>query len=137
MSRHPVTTLLAMPGDPDLDADVDGLTVTRVEVDANTRTLTVALADGFGRFVDTTGANQEFPPGDPDSRVGTATVTACLPDVTEAVWAEYVTVLRRWWDTRMPVRLCAAPGRITVLIEDRNTFLLFPRKPARDAEASR
>ncbi|MET8278366.1 hypothetical protein [Micromonospora sp. NPDC005174] len=127
MTRHPATALLAMPGDPDLDADVDGLTVTRVGVDANTRSLTVDLVDGFGRFVDDTGTAHEAPPGDPDSRANTASITAWLPDATAADWEERVSVLRRWWEARTPVRLCRAPGRYTTLIEDRKTFLLFHR----------
>lgn len=130
MTRSPAASLLAMPGDRDLDADVDCLTVTRVNVDANTRSLAVGLVDGFGRFVDTTGTVQQFPPGDPQGRVSTASVTAWLPDMPQPNWDEYVTVLRRWREMRTPVRLCAAPGRITVLIEDRNVFLLFPRTPS-------
>ncbi|MFG2046044.1 hypothetical protein ACGFIW_01270 [Micromonospora sp. NPDC048935] len=136
MSRSPAAALLAMPGDLDLDADVDGLTVTRVGVDANTRSLTVDLVDGFGRFVDTTGGEQTFLPGDPNSRVSTASITAWLPDATPDAWDEYVTVLRRWRETGTPVRMCAAPGRYTTLIEDRHTFLLVPRTPAR-TEATR
>jgi hypothetical protein len=116
-----------MPGDRDLDADVNGFTVTRVGVDANTRSLSVDLVDGFGRFVDTTGTAHVSRPGDPDARVGTASITAWLPDATPTAWDEYVTVLRRWRETGTPVRLCAAPGRYTTLIEDRNVFLLFPR----------
>lgn len=135
MTRQGAASLLAMPGDRDLDADVDCLTVTRVGVDPNTRTLTVTLADGFGRFVDTNGVTHDCPPGDLDNRVGTATVTAALTEATAEAWAEAVTTLRRWWDTGTPVRLCAAPGRYTVLIEGRHTFLLFPRQPA--AEATR
>ncbi|WP_433460628.1 hypothetical protein [Micromonospora sp. CA-248212] len=136
MSRHPALALVARPGDRGLDADVDGLTVARVGVDANTRSLSVDLVDGFGRFVDTTGGEQTFPPGDPNARVSTAAVTAWLPGMPQANWDEYVTVLRRWWETGTPVRMCAAPGRYTTLIEDRNTFLLFPRTHDR-TEAAR
>ncbi|MFD6565473.1 hypothetical protein [Micromonospora profundi] len=65
MTRH----LLAMPGDPDLDADVDGLTVTAVVHNTDTRELLVKLVDGHGHFIDTTGRRREFTPGEPDRRV--------------------------------------------------------------------
>ncbi|MCG5464300.1 hypothetical protein MED01_002466 [Micromonospora sp. MED01] len=134
MSRHPAAALLAMPGDLGLDADVDGLTVTRFGVDANTCTVAVNLVDGFGRFIDAAGAAHTVPPGDPETRANLASIAAWLPDATPVAWSEYVTTLRRWWETGTPVRLCAAPGRITVLIEDRNVFLLFPRRT--DPEAT-
>lgn len=125
-----IAVRLAMPGDPDLDADVDGLTVTAVAANTPTRELLVYLADGFGRMVDTaSGRMRHFPAGDPDARVEHVELAAVLPDMPDRAWADYVATLERWRDTRTLLRMCCAPGRVTLLIEDRSTFLPFPRRP--------
>ena len=120
-----LVSLVAMPGQPDLDIDVDGLTVQRVHLDPNTRTITLRLADGFGRYYDTDGA-AFVQPGD-STRIDSDWVVR-MPDVTGTGWNEYTATLWRWWEQQTPVRLCAAPGRYTLLIEDRSTFLPFPRR---------
>jgi hypothetical protein len=118
-----------MPGDPDLDADVDGLTVTSVVAVAETREVLIRLVDGFGRFVDSgTGEMTHFPPGDPDARVSTADVKLRLPTMPDDVWASYIGQLERWRDEARPLRMTAAPGKVTLLIGGRDDLLPMPRR---------
>ncbi|MEU7802740.1 hypothetical protein AB0B10_26110 [Micromonospora arborensis] len=125
-----IASRLAMPGDPDLDADVDGLTITDLHIDASARKLLIHLADGFGRFVDSASGNmQHFPAGLQTARVTHAEVGAWLPAMPDSTWTDFVTQLQTWRDQATPLRMCSAPGRVTLLIEVRQTFLPFPRRP--------
>lgn len=135
MAKRDVKSALAMPGDPDLDADVDGLTVTSVVAVTETREVLVRLADGYGRFVDSTnGDMRHFPPGDPTARVSGGDISLRLPGMPDKVWAAYVGQLEAWRQKATPLRMCAAPGRVTLLIEDRSTFLPMPRRSDPNAE---
>jgi len=124
------THLLAMPGDPDLDADVDGLTVTAVRVRPASREIEVDLADGFGRFVTGPAAVvAHFPPGDPAARITAVRLAMRLPTMPDEVWGSYVGTLHRWQATATPVRMTTATGRVTLLIADRDDLLPVPSRP--------
>lgn len=118
---------IAQPGDPDLDIDVDGATVTAVV--AVDRHIVVHLRGGFGSMVNSdTGELATMPPGHPTAGVETATLHLWLPDAPDRLFDTYVSTLERWRDTAVPVRICGAPGRMFTAIEDRSSWLAIPRR---------
>jgi hypothetical protein len=121
---------LAMPGDPDLDCDVDGLTVTAVVSVLETREVLVRMAGGFGMWVDSdTAAPVEFAPGDPDAGVETVEVRLRLPEMDARVFGEYVGLLEEWRDSAVPLHMTSAPGRCSLLFEDQDRIIPLPRRP--------
>lgn len=107
---------LALPGDADLDFDVSGLVVTAVVPTAE-QELLVRLAGGRGRFG-----------GDPDPVSNVSSdVRAYFFGTPAEMFAAFVTRLQRWRDTRAPIRMCAAPDRLMVLIDNEGHFLPIPR----------
>lgn len=128
--RGQVAAQLAMPGDPDLDADVDGITITSVITVDETREILILGGDAHGRFLDAnSGEMVDLLPGDPVARIHTVELSARLPGMPDQPWVDYVATLHRWRDQATPLRMCSVPGRVTLLIEDRDTFLPFPRRP--------
>lgn len=129
MTPEEVKARIAKPGDPDLDLDVDGLTLNAVVVGPNQQVL-LWLTGGFGRFVDSrSGAWFVRLPGEPEAEIHTVQMAIGVPDMPPAAFAAYIARFTRWRDTAVPLRLCAAPGRLMTLIEDRDQFVVIPRRP--------
>lgn len=107
--------LIAKPGDPDLDCDLDGLTVTSV-VTTDDCELLIRLTGGAGTF--------------PDGPVhdGSADLRAWFPDTPPDLFAAFVARLQRWRDTAARMRMCAAPGRLTLLLNEAGDFVPWPRR---------
>lgn len=131
-----VTSQLAMPGDPDLDADIDGLVITSVVAFDDTRRILIHGGDAHGRFVDTTGQVADHPPGHPTARITAVELSCRMPDMPDHLWADYVSTLCRWRDEAVPLRMTSAAGRVTMLIEDRDRFLPFPRRSETASETA-
>lgn len=118
---------VAKPGDPDLDLDVDGLTVTAVV--STDREVLIRMVGGYGWFRKVTGGWFTCLPGD-GGGVTEAQVGVWLPEMPGDRFSDYVGQLERWRDGRVPLRMCAAPGKVSMLIADRHEFLMLPRRRA-------
>ena len=119
----PIATRIARPGDPDLDCDLTGMTILSVVVADASREILLFAVGGCGTWVDdTTGDLVDVP------CVDHAEVTVRLPDMPPDVFAGYVAQLERWRAAATRLRMCSAPGRATLLIENRSTFLPLPRR---------
>lgn len=106
--------LLAVPGDPDLTFDVAGMTLTGVVYEE--QTLVLYARGGYGFWIDTDGERCQFRLGDPVSEVETMSFTVDY-DAEDSGWfTPAYRLLCRWRDDAVPVRMCAAPGRVSVLI---------------------
>jgi hypothetical protein len=118
---------LAWPGDDDLDVDLDNLTVLLVDADFVDQQLTVVLSGGFGTLVASGGHRLTIEPGDPHLRIRELGLR--IPAATDptAVFGERVARFERWRQTSTPLRLVAAPGRQTVLMEDLTGWTAIPR----------
>lgn len=123
---------LAQPGDGDLDLDVDGLTLSALVV--SDRHVLVGFRGGYGTWVDVDGARATFAPGDPAAGVTEGQLDLFLPDASDSLFTMFVDRLQGWLDRSVPLRMCAAPGRMSTLIEDRSTFLPLPRRELPDPD---
>lgn len=124
--------LIAKPGDPDLDLDVDGVTLVSV-VMYGTEIL-ARFEGGFGEFDATDGTRAVMEPGDPVAGVTEMNLTVGYTDPDPEWFAKVVEQLEKWRDTATPLRVCAAQGRMTTVIEDRGTWLPFPRSAPTDGQ---
>jgi hypothetical protein len=119
----------AWPGDPDLDVDLDSLTIAGVVHRGGE--VTVTLGDGCGWFDVGEFVRVEIPPGS-TSRVGGVAVRfdpVGLPTTAEDDLALRLTRIDRWMTTRLPLRLVAAPDRAVVLMESATSWLAGTRAP--------
>lgn len=107
--------MLALPEDPDLDYAVTSLTVTSV-VTTETQELLVRLDGGTGWWQ-----------GDRHSDAVECNVSGYFPDSPPDLFAAFAARLTRWRDSGVPIRICGAPGRMTLLIDDAGAFVPFPR----------
>lgn len=118
---------IAKPGDTDLDIDVDGITITAVVRDG--ADFIVRTVDGFGWWRHENGETFVAPPGDPAASVTELTMSfgwrTCAPFMDG-----YQSQLETWRDTAVPLRFCAAPGRMSLLMEDEQKWLPLPRSHA-------
>jgi hypothetical protein len=121
-TRAETEALLAMPGDPDLDCDVTGLVVTAVVTRDDSREILIHASGGHGRWTDADGFDIDV------DGIKHADLSARLPSMPDEPWADYLRTLHRWRDDAVPLRMTAAPGRVTLLIENAETFLPFPRR---------
>lgn len=120
---------VAFPGDPDLDFDIDRLTLTAVISDTTTHEILVRGTGGHGTMTDTaTGKTITFTPDDPDTHLDETTFAARFPHADTTMFNRYVAVLEQWRDAATPLHVCAAPGRQTTLIENTDNWLPFPRR---------
>ena len=113
-----------LPGDAGLDVDADMLLVHLVVFDPSTQQVVVHLRDGFGWWAGPTGAIHAEAGGTVRIDVQMQIV---LPDASADVFGRYVAALDRWHQTRTPLRMVGAPGRLGSLSEDRDLFLPVPR----------
>lgn len=125
-----VAALIAQPGDPDLDIDVDGVTLTAVVREGPH--LLVAGSGGYGAWVGVDGEPAVFAPGDESSKITELNLNGYFPNSDEEFLAEFSARLEQWRDQQVPVRICGAPGRMTTLIVDRDNWLPFPRRALPD-----
>lgn len=105
---------VAMPGDPDLDFDVEGLFITHSLRWDNAMML--QLAGGAGRFTAVSSGSTAGPEDDADvvSDIEVEVVAryvAVSPELLERLFAQVV----KWHDLRTPLHMTAAPGRLTRL----------------------
>lgn len=127
-----VANRVAQPGAADLDFDVDGLTITAVVSTAVERMIVPRLVDGYGWWRCGDGAVETFLPGDdPQARVAAVEAHICYPMMPPILFAQLVTRLEGWRDAGTPLRMCAAPGKATTLIEDLDRWVALPRRPFR------
>jgi hypothetical protein len=118
---------LTFPGDPDIDLDVDNITLTAVvRIDHE---FLVRAVGGFGWWHTASGAVARFEPGDPESSVTEVNLRVGLPDMSPAGLDRYEERLCRWRDGAVPLRLISAPTRMASLIADRDDWLPLPRTP--------
>ena len=117
---------LARAGDDDLDVDVDGVTLTGV-VRAG-HEVWVRGHGGFGHFE---GSDElwQREPGDDDAELTDLEIVVGLPTATDAQFDSLCEILERWRDEQTPLRLCAAPGRFSTLIEDTRRWVPPRRGP--------
>lgn len=118
--------LCAKPGDPDLDCDVDGLSIESV-VALGGEVIVTFGGEGWGCWPGFTAE-----PGDESSRVVRAEIRAEFGPRADGTPADgYVERLAAhldvWKARAVPLRVCCAPGRFTTLIADRTDWLAFPR----------
>jgi hypothetical protein len=114
--------LVAQPGDPDLDCDVSGLTVTAVV--AQGREILARLTGGHGRWTDRDTGEQVSGV----VQVVTELQANFAGDMPEDLFAALIVRLERWRDRAVPLRMCAAPGRVSLLVADGGDFLPWPRR---------
>jgi hypothetical protein len=118
-----ISSRLAMPGDPDLDLDVHAITVTSAVAVTETREVLLHLRGGHGWWVDA--ATAELVATD----VCDSQVSMRLPDMTGDVWTSYIGLLERWRAEGTLLRMISAPGRMSLLIENPESFIPVPRRP--------
>lgn len=127
MTGNDAASKVALPGAPDLDFDVRGLTVSAVVV--ADREILLRLVGGHGWHVDSsTGEMAHFLEDAPDRQVIEVDVGMRLPVMPDKMFADYVAQLQRWRDEGTPVRMCGAPGKDSLLIENRDRYVLMPRR---------
>lgn len=119
---------LAKPGDPDLDLDVDGITITSVVRMGHE--IWVRATGGFGFW----GGSDPWsaPPGSHRAEDTEMQLVAGYPHSPEVMIGLVVAVLEQWRDQATPLRLCAATDRLMTLIEHPNLWLPWPRSGAPD-----
>jgi hypothetical protein len=112
----------AEPGDPDLDLDVSGVRLRAVVAEG--AEVLLLLSGGGGRLRDAdTGLMTDVDSVEGDARV------QCEPGDEDAGWFRFlVGRLEGWRDRGTELRMCGAPGKATVLIEDRRTWVPLPRR---------
>jgi len=116
----------AEPGDPDLDIDVDGLTLTAVVVTG--REVLLRATGGFGSFIDTKGEIANFEPGDPVQELEELEGRLYCPYASDETFNYMVDLLMQWRDRAVPLRMCGAPDRMFSLIENREVWIPLPRR---------
>ena len=109
---------LAKPNDPDLDLDLDCVTIKAVVV--VDREILVQFEGGFGRWF-SEGKMSEV------DAVLDGQITARIPDGSDKMFATLVGRLVEWRERQTPLRMCSARGRLTTLIEDRGKWIPLPR----------
>lgn len=115
-------TAMAVPAG-ERDLDLDAVTVTDYVRLGNE--FIVTACGGFGSWVDDTS----------EDRVDVLAPTVQLvfgygddrPEVVEPLCAAVERILLRWQVSATPLRLVAAPGALTVLVEDVGKYLPIPR----------
>lgn len=112
-----------MPGDPDLDLDVDGATL--VSVVPMGHEVWMKLAGGFGQW----GGESpwEALPGSDESDETEIQIQVGYLEPPEWLFRQLVSQLEKWRDAATPLRLCCAPGRYSTLIEDSDSWVPLPR----------
>jgi hypothetical protein len=118
---------IAVPGDPDLDLDIDGVTITSVI--ALGCEILISAKGGFGSWVDADGEVSVFPPGDESSGITDVEIAVGWHDSekTRVYVKAMTTLLCRWRDQEVPLHMCCAPGKMSSLIEDANIWVPLPR----------
>jgi hypothetical protein len=119
-----VMSKIAKPGDPDLDLDIDGVTVTAVVVVGHE--LMVRTTGGWGTWISTDGTRFTAEPADPDSCVVEGQFNVAYPQYPKSA-AEQAVHLEAWRDTATPLRICGAPGKLTTIIENNDRWIMLPR----------
>lgn len=122
-------TRLAQPGDPDLDFDCDNVTIVAVVVHG--RTIVTGFSGGFGWWRCKDGTIARFEPGDPNAGLTDGEITTTLNHIDDEAFDRYVAQLEEWRDRAAPLRMVCAPGRPSMIIEDREKWLPVPRAPRR------
>lgn len=113
---------IAKPGDEDLCVDVDGVTVAGVVCIGNE--VLVHLTGGWGTICAESGVTV-IEPGDQGECFADSDAVITFRGTSELL-ARFVARLEGWRDTAMPLRLCCAPGRMSILIEDFDKWLPLP-----------
>lgn len=123
--------LVAQPGDDDLDLDIDGVTLTAVVRMGHE--IWIRGVGGFGQF-NSAGGGWETEPGDDECSETEVSLMVGFPTTPPENVDQYVSILETWRDRAVPLRICAAPGRLTTMIEDAGHWLPVPRgeRPATD-----
>lgn len=113
---------VAKPGDPDLDFDIDGLTITSVVRDGNH--ILVGGRGGFGRWRNAQGIYNAAP-GDTGAHLTefTLAVGYANDDLADRVYNTFVD----WRDRAVPLRMTGAPGKVSAIIEDADHWLPIVR----------
>lgn len=115
---------VALPGSPDLDCDVDGLVLTAVVVEPDSQEILLHAKSGHGWWVDSnTGEIAN------DLDVARCDCRMRYPDMPPPLFAEYARLLEEWRDQGTPLRMTAAPGKVTLLIDPPDRFVPLPRRP--------
>jgi hypothetical protein len=120
-----LTDLVAQPGDPDLDLDIDNVAIESV-VRLGYEFM-IRISGGFGRWVSDDGTEAVFEPGNPKSGVKSGNLDFGMPSASEQLLVEYEKRFDRWYAQATPLRLCGAPGRMFTLIEDSSSWVPLPR----------
>lgn len=115
-------TRLAQPGDPDLDFDVSGLTITSLTV--MDRDIMLSFTGGVGWFL-----NDDDGQRTPDMTDVAADVIISVTSAPPDIWDVYVNYIDRWATDKTLLRMCAAPDRMTTLIASPSEWLPLPRTP--------
>lgn len=108
---------IALPGAPGLDCDIADLTITSV-VTTDDQEILIRLTGGHGQL---NGDPVEVSNVHVDVRVQ-------WPDMPPDLFAGFVARLQRWRDTAALLRMCAAPGRLSVLVDDDGALVPLPRR---------
>jgi hypothetical protein len=117
----------AHPGDPDLDIDIDNLTLFGLLI-LDTE-VSFQLHGGVGLW----SMPDESPiPAGPDPKDwlerASGTITVGFPPSIPAYAREwYLSRLRRWETLSTPLRMLSSPGRSSTLMEDNETWVMIPR----------
>lgn len=116
---------LAKPGDPDLDIDVDGVTITSVTRMGHE--IWMMARGGWGGFHATDGTEFHADPGEEVAHLTELEMLAGYPEGSPEMLDEITSRLEEWRDQATPLRVCGAPGRMFTMIEDQSRWLPFPR----------
>lgn len=121
---------VALPGDPDIDIDLDGLTLVSVVRDGGE--IIVRLTGGYGFWINADGGHDWFRLGT-DARVDDVDINIDFGrdrlDLVDWIYSK----LCGWRDTGYPLRMCCAPGKASALIgAGADDWVMLPRTPPRD-----
>jgi hypothetical protein len=119
---------LAKPMDHDLVVDFIGLQVASVAL--HDTSFLISLTGGRGWRIRSDMARQDFKDASVTTTFDLADVD--VPGLTCSELVDrYLQQLNWWAEGKTPLRLCAAPGKLTLLLSDPLTWLAFPDMPAR------
>jgi hypothetical protein len=117
------TAALALPGRGDLTLDCDSTTLDSVVRLGDE--LLLRFTGGFGTFIDRSGRQVAVAPGSSGGHVRVDLVISY--DRPNRHWLDRsVGLLEQWCATATPLRVCAAPRRLAMIIEHRTRWIPVP-----------
>ena len=114
--------VIALPGDPTLDFDAEDLRIESVVL--LEREFYITYAGGHGSFIPEGSTEMEYSLDEIKGEI-----QMLLPSDDPSAIELYKNRLNHWQENQTPLRLTAAPGKQSALIEDKIVWLPIPRRP--------